>query len=325
MVTIQYHAPGEAGLYLDTHMHSSESYDNARVPENSPFAIIHKQEEQGLLKIITDHDNRTIVPGIEIPAMELTVRPRQMRNTDPSYHTMHINLYDISCGQEADAKALAQQGDVDALVDYLKTQEIPWQYNHPAWHEPWERLNRWQMYEMAKHAPVLELNASRPKYANDIACFLASDLGKGLSGGSDGHIGIHSVGRSYTLTPGNDFHKAWDHIVAGYATVVRYDATPKSIASDAKHLIRQSFQDERMNDHTFNPFAFLSEAIGQTKIPIPRCIRPMARSLLLLYGHYLGHFTARKTYIDPWNHSSKETLSKLKQAIMRSARSLQHR
>lgn len=251
----------EGYLSIDTHMHSSASYDTAKVNETNPQIIVKRQEELGLVKLLSDHDtmegyNNLIQSGYSdiIPAVEIKIKPEKARffHVGQKYHTLHFNLFGFTTEQYLDVVEILKEKDLDMLVDYLKNQKIFWQYNHPAWCEKNEFLNKHQVYLTAKHyAPVIELNAGRPKYANDLALLLSKTLGKGISGGSDGHIGLSSVGRSYVVAKGKEFGEAWERVMAGDVIIKRYDATAKSMLKDALTIIKQIYHDERLKSQSF--------------------------------------------------------------------------
>jgi len=64
---IEHKIPGL--LYVDTHQHTSESYDNAHVSENSPLAVTTAQANKGLLRLISDHDTINVMGNSDISAV----------------------------------------------------------------------------------------------------------------------------------------------------------------------------------------------------------------------------------------------------------------
>jgi len=304
-------------IAIDSHMHSSASYDNAHVPETAPAAIIQRQKDIGLIPLLTDHDT---LEGIEsiissgediMRSVEIKFKPLKAIYFDKhkSYHTVHLNLFDIKTQQYDDIKDIISTGDMDMLADYLLNEDIPWSYNHPAWHEAGDHFNRNQMIAMARHyAPVIELNAGRPKHANDVAEKLAKIFCKGLCAGSDGHTGTGSVGRSYVIANGNNFREAWEHVVAGDATIIRHDVTSKEITFEAVKMIQQIFSDERIRSEDNNS-SIVKDTINNIfdlKLPIKSHIA--LKSFFLWYASIFGDYTAKKLYIEPTNKRARKSL-----------------
>lgn len=307
---------------IDCHMHSSASYDNPQVEETSPFAIVRRQSEMGLVKLLTDHDTLGGVDELNergimdvIRGVEIKILPKKGIHLDlgEGAHTLHFNLFNIDAEQYSTIRNIIATGDLDCLVDYFASEEIAWQYNHPAWSEPGETFNQKQMVSVARdYAPVIELNACRPKYANDVAIFLARQFNKGISGGSDGHTGVSSVGRSYAIARGSEFKEAWQNIVDGNSTIVKHDATPESIIQDATRMINYLFEDKRLTSKNKEDFYdFRRNFRKEVGLNLPIVPRFLWKNALLLYSAILGKYTARKIYIDPVNSDSKKILANL--------------
>jgi predicted metal-dependent phosphoesterase TrpH len=309
-------------IVIDTHMHSSASYDNAHVTETRPQAIIDRQKELGIVPLLTDHDT---LDGIELlialgenieRRVEIKFKPLKAKyfTDSKNYHTLHINLLGgLNKSKYDNIKNLINIRDMDMFVDFLSSEKIAWQYNHPAWHEFGEHFNRDQMINMAKHyAPVIELNAGKPKYANDLAIMLAKEFGKGISAGSDGHSGTGSVGRAYVIADGADFYEAWENVKAGRGTVIRHDATSKDIVNEAKTMINQIFSDERLKYEGNNSDVIKNIIAGIINFKIPIKSHIAVKTFLLWYASIFGDYTVKKTYINPINNSAIKTLKYLK-------------
>jgi len=152
-------------------------------------------------------------------------------------HTIHVNVYTLSNDQFNDLESIASTGDMNEFLSYINNSGLPFQYNHPFWHEPGEILNISGVRELAKKFPIIELNAGRIKPLNDHAYRLAKELGKRITSTTDSHIG--EPGQAITLAKGRDFLEFWDNIVHGNAYVVRYDMTIPRIAHEIKTRIMQ--------------------------------------------------------------------------------------
>ena len=215
----------------DLHVHSSASYDVIPSKNVSPQAILEKERSRGLLPIITDHDTMDAVHLFDTTGVEIKIKPREIG------HTVHVNVYTLNSAQFNDLENIASTGDMSEFLSYINNLGLPFQYNHPFWHEPGERLNISGVRELAKKFPVIELNAGRIKPLNDHAYRLAEELGKGITSTTDSHIG--EPGKAVTLAKGRDFLEFWDNVIHGNAYVVRYDMTIPRIVHEIRTRIMQ--------------------------------------------------------------------------------------
>jgi predicted metal-dependent phosphoesterase TrpH len=239
-------------LAIDPHVHSSHSYDVPDSYKTAPENVIAEQERQGLLKIITDHDTMTAHDYLKradvIKGVEIKITPKKMREVNmASYlpmHTLHINVYGLNDYQFQDLENISFiTADLDEFVDYLKSKNLKYQYNHPFWHERGEKMNWRVVPEIAKkYFDVIELNAGRPKMLNDLALYLANEYDKGITSGTDSHTG--RPGRARVLAKGKDFDEMWDNIKNGESYVVRNDITALGVMEEAKHMIENIFDEK---------------------------------------------------------------------------------
>ena len=111
---------------------------------------------------------------------------------------------------------IAQRGDLDELIKYLRQNDLDWMYNHPFYHSKKEHLNWRIIPALAKnYFDVIELNSSYSKGLNDITQKLAENLNKGIVAGSDSHTG--NPGTALVIAEGKNFKDFWENVKDGNA------------------------------------------------------------------------------------------------------------
>jgi len=303
-------------LALDPHVHSSHSYD---VPESSktiPEKIIAEQERLGLVKIITDHDTMSAHDYISrddvVRGVEIKIRPQKMRlvrNTDPM-HTLHINVYGLNNSQFNTLENISTQtGDMDLFIDYIRSEGLKFQYNHPFWHERKERMNWKAIPEIAeKYFDVIELNAGRPRMLNDLAVYIAQEYNKGITSSTDTHTG--RPGRAIVLAKGKDFDEMWDNIKNQQMYVVRNDMTALGVVEEVACMIENIF-DEKIHKnkiYTLDTGITLLDNIAKhiyTK-GNSNMIGKLAYKGLGFFNNHFGEALAEKLYVGRENKLGQE-------------------
>ncbi len=228
----------------DLHVHTWCSYDVAAVAQNDPLRIYEKALRSGMRFVtFTDHDTmdaydrvgwtrENVVTGVEIKVLD-----RQRVG-----HTVHVNVYGLDRETFRDLEKLAAAGGIERFIAELREQRLAFSYNHPFWHEPYEKLNVRQVFELMKLFPVLEYNMGRVLPLNMIAAASALTLGKGLVGATDTHSG--HVAEAFTLARGNTFCEFMAEVAAGRSLVVPQDLTPDRLAAEVLDRLRCLFERE---------------------------------------------------------------------------------
>jgi len=224
-------------LGADLHVHSSASSDVIPSPNVQPEAIIRKEKSLGLLPMISDHDTMDGLLSLDSSnALEVSGVEIKIKSPDIG-HTIHTNIYGLKTAQLNDLENIALSGNIREFISYIKNTRLPFQYNHPFWCEPDEKLNISAVKEIAKEFPVIELNSGRIRSLNDSAYRLARELGKGITSTTDSHIG--EPGKALTLAQGSDFFEFWDNVIHGNLYVMRYDMTIPRVAHEIEARILQ--------------------------------------------------------------------------------------
>lgn len=208
----------------DLHVHTLCSYDVLPAPSLKPEALYEKGKKLGLRYItFTDHDTmrahqilgeqEELITGVEI----------RIKDTELAEHTVHVNVYDLGEEEFDELEEISKiEGDLKALVNYVKRKSIPFTYNHPFWFEPKEEPNLSAIPELIELFPVVEYNMHRVK-KNELAIALARKQGKGLVATTDSHPGM--IGKVYTLSKGDTFREYFKNIAAGRSYLVASDLT----------------------------------------------------------------------------------------------------
>jgi hypothetical protein len=241
--------PGRARTLLaegwqaaDLHVHTLHSYDVIPTPQVDPLALYRRARGIGMTYIaFTDHDTLAAYDQIGwtreglVPAVETKI-------LDPGNvgHTVHINVYGLNRGQFRKVRELAGRArDIVMLTGYLKDEGLPFVFNHPFWHEPYETPNLRAILDVAALFPAIEYNMGRVGRINAQAVRLANALSKGLVAATDSHVG--EIGRAFTLARGGTFKEFFDAIAARRSLVCPADLTLPRLKEETSLRIRGLF------------------------------------------------------------------------------------
>lgn len=241
--------PGEArGLLAsgwqaaDLHVHTLHSYDVIPTRQTDPLRLYEEARRLGMTYVaFTDHDTMAAYDQIGwtreglVPAVEVKIL--DTRNVG---HTVHINVYTLDRRQFHEIEAIANGArDIVALTDYLRAEGLPYAFNHPFWHEPDERPDLRAVIDVARLFPVLEYNMGRIGRINAQALRLARTLGKGVTAGTDSHIG--EIGRAFTLARGDSFEEFFGNIAARRSHLCPADLTLPRLKAETSLRIQALF------------------------------------------------------------------------------------
>lgn len=214
----------------DLHVHTTCSHDVLPSPDFHPEAIYRKAMKQGLSFVsITDHDTMDaydivgwerehLVTGVEV----------SFRDLKRVGHTIHVNVYDLTKKEFDDIKQIAVfDQNIETFIDYLKSNHLPYLYNHPFWFDSRDKPNYLAAAEIFEFFPVIEYNMKRVRKKNLLALWLAAEYEKGIMAGTDTHIG--RVGEAYTLSKGSTFREYFSNIKRGNSFIVPQDLTIKNL------------------------------------------------------------------------------------------------
>jgi hypothetical protein len=170
-----------------------------------------------------------------VPAIEVTI-------LDPKKvgHTLHINVFALDRRQFCEIlkiSGIAQ--DLELLVAYLKDEHLRFTFNHPFWHEPWEKPNLRAILDIVDLFPVLEYNMGRIARINRQALRLAQARGRGIVATTDSHVG--DIGRAFTIARGGTFKEFFDQIQIRQSFIVPADLNLFRFKEETTIRIRQLF------------------------------------------------------------------------------------
>lgn len=226
----------------DLHVHTLHSYDVIPTRQVDPLTLYFEARRRGMTYVaFTDHDTMAAYdqigwtrPGL-VPAVEVKI-------LDPVKvgHTIHINVYMLNRRQFQQIQEIAGRArDIVALTSYLRAEGLPYAFNHPFWHEPDETPNLEAILEVARLFPVLEYNMGRIVRINAQALRLAEVLAKGVSAGTDSHVG--EIGRAFTLARGSSFKEFFDQIAARESHLCPADLTLPRLKAETALRVRDLF------------------------------------------------------------------------------------
>lgn len=205
----------------DLHVHTCCSYDVPPAESMRPENLLLKGKSRGLdFMTFTDHDTvkaydilgwkrEDLTPGVEVSV------------SDPINvgHTVHMNVFGFDKQQYMDFDKIARQEcNILSLIDYLRSNDLPFIYNHPFWFPVGERPNIFAVSELARNFPVIEYNMQDLKQKNFFATVLAHRYGKGMAVTTDSHTG--SIGAVYTIARGDTFEEYFSNISKGRSYMV---------------------------------------------------------------------------------------------------------
>lgn len=215
----------------DLHVHSIFSSDV--IPANSlrPSRLYARAREKGMdFVTFTDHD--TLDAYEDMSHMEGLIRGVEIKIRDLQVvgHTIHVNVYDLDNWHFQKLEEIAKQGDIRSFLDFLKSEKLPFVYNHPLWFEHGERPNLSVIPELIKLFPVVEYNMHRVRRKNEITMELARKYGKGIIASTDTHSGM--IGQAYTISRGETFKEFFNNIIKRKSYIVVRDLTKQNLIQE---------------------------------------------------------------------------------------------
>jgi hypothetical protein len=226
----------------DLHVHTHHSYDVIPTRDVDPLHLYFKARRMGLAFVaFTDHDTMSAYDQIGwtreglVPAVEIKILDR--KNVG---HTIHVNVYTLDRRQFLLIQEIAGKAcDVEALAAFLRSEALPFVFNHPFWHEPEETPNFQAVIDIASLFPVLEYNMGRIDRLNAQALRLANALSKGVVAATDSHVG--EIGRAVTLARGESFREYFAGIAARESFFQPADLTLRRFREESFLRIRNLF------------------------------------------------------------------------------------
>lgn len=212
---------GDGWRKADLHVHTCCSYDVPPTESMRPESLLYKGMDRGLdFVTFTDHDTvraydilgwkrEDLTPGVELSI------------SDPINigHTVHINVFGFDRQQYLEFDNLARKEcNIYSVIDYLRSNDLPYMYNHPFWFQVGDRPNIFAIPELARHFPVIEYNMQDLKQKNLFAMVLAQRYGKGMAVTTDSHTG--GIGNVYTIAQGDTFYEYFSNIRKGRSCMV---------------------------------------------------------------------------------------------------------
>ncbi|MDD4650916.1 MAG: PHP domain-containing protein [Methanothrix sp.] len=219
-------------MAADLHVHTLFSSDVIPVSSLRPMRLFQKARAKHMdFVTFTDHDAMAAYHSIS-PKLEGLVRGVEIKIKDMERvgHTIHINVYELDDSQFQELENIALQGDLLSFLDFLKSEKLPFVYNHPLWFEAGEKPNLAVIPDLIKLFPVLEYNMHRIRRKNEIIMELARRYEKGLIASTDTHSGM--IGHAYTLSKGNDFKEFYNNICRGKSYIIVKDLTKQYLIQE---------------------------------------------------------------------------------------------
>ncbi|MBN2110812.1 MAG: PHP domain-containing protein [Methanosarcinaceae archaeon] len=230
----------------DLHVHTSCSYDVPPARCMHPENLLAKGKSKGLDYItFTDHDTVKAYDFLGWKRNDLT-SGIELSITDPENvgHTVHINVFEFDRQQYMEFDRLArEERNIYSLIDYFKSNGLPYMYNHPFWFQIGDKPNLFAVPELARHFPVIEYNMQDLKQKNLFSMVLAERYGKGMAVTTDSHTG--SIGKVYTIAEGDDFHEYFSNIKKGHSYMVIDEPIWKHLSREASAWIELVFSMEK--------------------------------------------------------------------------------
>jgi predicted metal-dependent phosphoesterase TrpH len=216
----------------DLHVHTLFSPDVIPVASLKPTRLYRRARENGMdFVTFTDHETMAAYDSLS-PQMTGLVRGVEIKikDIDAVGHTIHVNVYELDNLQFQELEKIAALGDLHEFLDLLKSEKLPFVYNHPLWFEHGEKPNLAVIPELIRLFPVIEYNMHRIRRKNEITMELARKYGKGLIASTDTHSGM--IGQAYTLSLGKIFKEFYGNICQGKSYIVVRDLTKQDLMQE---------------------------------------------------------------------------------------------
>ncbi|MCX7974269.1 MAG: hypothetical protein N3B16_07165 [Candidatus Aminicenantes bacterium] len=233
-------------LVADLHVHTFYSYDVVPTREVDPLFLYERARARGMSFVsFTDHDSMEaydrigwtregVIPGVEVKIFD----PKRVG------HTVHLNVYTLNKKQFEEIEKIAQEAqNIELLIKYLETENLPFIFNHPFWHEPGEKLKATVVADLTEMFPILEYNFGRIRKLNQLMLELAAKKNKGVIAGTDSHTG--DIGRVFSLAKGNDFREFFEAIKKGDSRLVIEDLTFIRIKQEIWHRLEMLLDSQK--------------------------------------------------------------------------------
>jgi len=295
---------------IDFHLHTTASYDVLPSSVVQPKNLYKEMMGNGWDYVtFTDHDTLDAFDLIDeaspnlIPGVEIKIKPLKIGSYKDA-HTLHINVYCLTKRQFRDLEELAQKRDFYGFKAYLDEADLPYQLNHPTWTEIDDTPDWRFLPDIVREFDVIEvINHKRPQRHNLIALkHLAEAFGKGITAGSDSHIGEPEMA---TLCRGADFREIWENIKAGDSLVVRQADIPPINKGDILSRVEQIRElivdsgnpvefPNRLGDAPDKWVKLLLEMLNSSPLVVKRLHCAFLRGL----AHVAGDMIIRKVYLN---------------------------
>ncbi|MDW7731197.1 MAG: PHP domain-containing protein [Methanolobus sp.] len=230
----------------DLHVHTCCSYDVPPARSMHPENLLTKGKSRGLDFItFTDHDTVKAYDLLGWNRTDLTTGVELSIN-DPENvgHTIHVNAFGFDKQQYREFDLLARkERNIYSVIDYFKSHDLPYMYNHPFWFQHGDRPNILAVPEIAKDFPVIEYNMQDLKQKNLFSMILAQRYGKGMAVTTDSHTG--SIGKVYTIAKGEDFNEYFSNIRNGRSYMVMDEPIWKHLSRETSAWIELVFSMEK--------------------------------------------------------------------------------
>lgn len=226
----------------DLHVHTCCSFDVLSAASMHPESLFRKGRRNGLdIVTFTDHDTvrANDILGWKregfVPGVELSIK-------DPVNvgHTVHINVFGFDREQFMEMERLARERrDIYSLIDYFRSNDLPYIYNHPFWFPRGDRPDLLAVPELVRHFPVVEYNMQDLRQKNLFVMALAQRYGKGMAVTSDSHTG--NIGSVYTIARGDTFHEYFSNISKGRSYMVIDEPFRRHLTGELDSWIELAF------------------------------------------------------------------------------------
>ena len=237
---------GNGWHMADLHVHTCGSYDVPPARSMHPEKLFVKGKSRGMDYItFTDHDTikaydllgwktKNLIPGVEV----------SIKDSENVGHTIHVNVFGFDRQQYSEFDRLVKkESNIYSLIDYLKSNDLPYMYNHPFWFKLGDKPNISVIPELARHFPVIEYNMQDLKQKNIFSMLLAKYYKKGMAVTTDSHTG--GIGKACTIAEGEDFHEYFNNICKGRSYMIMDEPSWKHLTREMSAWIELVFGMEK--------------------------------------------------------------------------------